>query len=68
MKKKRERKIEMLINFLVFLPIKRSQFWGSETCLQTEAIIENYDKLNETILRIYESESFLETILEMLTS
>ncbi|MCB1067657.1 MAG: hypothetical protein KDK96_12165, partial [Chlamydiia bacterium] len=51
-----------------FLPIKRSQFWGSETCLQTEAIIENYDKLNETILRIYESESFLETILEMLTS
>jgi len=51
-----------------FLPIKRSLFWGREKSPQTEAIIEHRDKLNETILRIYESEDFLETILEMLTS
>lgn len=51
-----------------FLPIKRSLFWGSEECPQTEVMIEDYDKLNETILRIYESDNFLETILEMLTS
>lgn len=51
-----------------FLPIKRSLFWGREKSSQTEAIVEDYDNLNETILKIYESESFLETILEMLTS
>ncbi len=50
-----------------FLPIKRSLFWGSEEFPQTEAMIENYDKLNDTILKIYESDNFLETILRMLT-
>lgn len=51
-----------------FLPIKRSLFWGVEKCPQTEAMIENYDKLNDSILRTYESDNFLETILRMLTS
>lgn len=51
-----------------FLPIKRSLFWGSEKCTQTEAMIENYDDQNAEILRIYESDKFLETILGILTS
>ena len=51
-----------------FLPIKRSLFWGSEKCAQTEAMIENYDDQNEAILRIYESGKFLETVLGILTS
>jgi hypothetical protein len=50
-----------------FLPLQKSLFLGNEQLDQTRAVIENYDDLNETILKIYESDKFLETILGMLT-
>ena len=36
-----------------FLPIKKSFFLGDEKLPQTQTIIDNYDKLNDTILKIY---------------
>lgn len=51
-----------------FLPLQKSAFLGNEQLDQTRVIIDNYDELNETILQIYESDKFLETILTMLTS
>lgn len=51
-----------------FFPMKRSLFLGNKECYQTQAIIKNHDKLNDTILKIHESDNFLETILDMLTS
>lgn len=51
-----------------FLPLQRSSFLGNEQSNQTCAIIKGYDDLNKTILEIYESDKFLETILGMLTS
>lgn len=51
-----------------FLPLQKSLFLGNEQLDQTRAIIEDYDDLNKTILKIYESDKFLETILNMLTS
>ncbi len=51
-----------------FLPLQKSLFLGNEQLDQTRATIENYDDLNKKILEIYESDKFLETILDMLTS
>lgn len=51
-----------------FLPIKRSLFFGSEKYAQAQALIESWDKVNSSIVKIYESDIFLETILEMLTA
>lgn len=51
-----------------FLPIKRSRFLGNEKSLETQAIIESCDNLGSEILRIYESDDFLKTVLEILTS
>jgi hypothetical protein len=51
-----------------FLPIKRSLFFGSEEYTQTQALIESWDKVNSSIVKIYESDIFLETILGMLTT
>ncbi|MGL5626069.1 MAG: hypothetical protein ACRDDW_00955 [Candidatus Rhabdochlamydia sp.] len=51
-----------------FLPIKRSAFFGSEECPQTQALIKSWDEAASSIVKIYESESFLETILGVLTS
>ncbi len=51
-----------------FLPIKRSWFFGSEEYAQTQAIIESWDEVTTSIVKIHESEIFLETILGMLTS
>lgn len=51
-----------------FLPIKRSAFFGSEESAQTQALIKSWDEAASSIVKIYESESFLETILGVLTS
>lgn len=51
-----------------FLPLQKSLFLGNKQLDQTQTIIENYDDLNGTILKIYESDKFLETILKILTS
>lgn len=51
-----------------FLPIKKSLFWGREECPHTQVMIENYDNLDNEILRIFEADNFLETVLELLTS
>lgn len=51
-----------------FLPIKRSLFFGNEELLKTQDIIKSWDDINSSILKMYESENFLETVLERLTS
>jgi hypothetical protein len=51
-----------------FLPIKRSAFFGSEESAQTQALIKSWDEAASSIVKIYESESFLETILGILTA
>ena len=51
-----------------FLPIKRSAFFGNEECVQTQALIKSWDEVASSIVKIYESENFLETILGILTS
>ena len=51
-----------------FFPIKRSLFFGSEKYAQTQTLIESWDKVNSSIVKIYESDIFLETILGMLTA
>lgn len=51
-----------------FLPIKRSSFFGNEECTQTQALIKSWDEAASSIVKIYESEIFLETILGILTS
>lgn len=51
-----------------FLPLQKSIFLGNEQLDQTRTIIEDYDDLSKTILKVYESDNFLETILDLLTS
>ncbi|PWU14779.1 MAG: hypothetical protein C5B45_03885 [Chlamydiae bacterium] len=51
-----------------FLPIKRSCFFGSEEYAQTQSLMESRDEITSLIVKIYESEIFLETILGMLTA
>lgn len=51
-----------------FLPLRKSLFLGNEQLAQTKSIIEGYEKLNKIILKIYESDKLLETVLEILTS
>lgn len=51
-----------------FLPIKRSLFFGSEEYTQTQSLIESWDEITSLIVKIYESEIFLETILGILTA
>lgn len=51
-----------------FLPLQKSLFLGNERLDQTKSIIKGYEELNKKILRTFESDKLLETILEMLTS
>lgn len=51
-----------------FLPIKKSRFLGDRNHPKTNETISYFDQLDGDIVKLHETENYLETILELLTA